>query len=170
MKWLSFRHTFQKETAVSWTTEVLDPYVAKYQSWRDYQLIHWFRKYKSLQDYWDDWCKLHPEVCPIDIPQHQEPPGGWPMPDPPPYALLNGLSTGNAISSLLGSVGYIGPDQEGGPDPNGPLGPVIRDVLVGLRMVRLASSLGDSAEAKEVQAVAARLVRTHAEQLSQAVE
>src|SRR5262245_41273033 len=60
------------------------------------------------------------------------PPGTPPGEEGITPADLRSLAAGNAISSMLGAVGYIGPDQEGGPDPHGPLGPVIRDALIGL--------------------------------------
>jgi hypothetical protein len=120
--------------------------------------------YKSWRFY---WCLLHPKECfQIEVPEVDFPPIP-PLPDPP-YALQQ-LTTGNAISALLDSVGYVGPDQEGGPDPNGPLGPYIRNVLVGLSVVQLASRLSDTAQAQELQAVAARVLREQIERIASEV-
>lgn len=120
-------------------------------------------RYRSWVFY---WCLLHPKECPgfptidqRDFPEFPIPP----VPDPP-YALRQ-LETGSAISALLGSVGYVGPDQEGGPDPNGPLGPYIRDVLVGLSVIQLASRLSDAGHIQELQAAAARVLRNQVERI-----
>jgi hypothetical protein len=70
-----------------------------------------------------------------------------------------------SISSLLEVVGYVGPDQEGGPDPNGPLGPYIRDALIGLSIAQLASQVSDAGLAREMRSVAARVVRDQADRI-----
>lgn len=124
------------------------------------------KEFHSWREY---WCLLHPRECfhidPDDIPvlvdDRPIPPG-----DPPPYALKD-FMTGSTINSLLGAVGYVGPDQEGGPDPNGPLGPYIRDALIGLGLVRFASSLSDLDRARELQEFGARLVSENAERMAQ---
>jgi hypothetical protein len=116
------------------------------------------------------WCLFHD--CNVHVPPKppQELPGKpVPVPDPPPYALQH-MTTGSAISTLLDAVGYLGPDQEGGPDPNGPLGPYIRDALVGLSVIQLASRLSDAGQAQELQATAARMVRDQFDRIATAGE
>lgn len=108
------------------------------------------------------WCLFH-DCGPPKAPEG-EPRKPIPAPDPP-YALQQ-MTTGSAISTLLESVGYLGPDQEGGPDPNGPLGPYIRDALVGLSVIQLASRLSDASQARELQAAAARMVRDQVDRIT----
>ena len=103
------------------------------------------------------WC-LFNNCFELDDPVPQRKPD-------PPYALQQ-MTTGSAISTLLDSVGYLGPDQEGGPDPNGPLGPYIRDALVGLSVIQLASRLSDANQARELQAAAARMVRDQVDRIT----
>jgi hypothetical protein len=78
---------------------------------------------------------------------------------------LQQIAAGNAISSVLETVSYVGPDQEEGPDPNGPLGPYIRDILLGLSIVQLSSQMSDTGHVREMRAVAARLVQEQAERI-----
>ena len=122
-----------------------------------------FSSAKMSRDKWRlYWCLFHDCFEVPDIPQV---PPGKPIPIPdPPYALQQ-MTTGSAISTLLDAVGYLGPDQEGGPDPNGPLGPYIRDALVGLSVIQLASSLSDPGQARELQAAAARMVRDQVDRI-----
>ncbi len=109
------------------------------------------------------WC-LFNDCTTLDDPPEVKPDRPIPVPDPP-YALQQ-MTTGSAISTLLESVGYLGPDQEGGPDPNGPLGPYIRDALVGLSVIQLASRLSDASQARELQAAAARMVRDQVDRIT----
>jgi len=109
------------------------------------------------------WCLFH-DCFEVDKPPQGKPVIPIPIPDPP-YALQQ-MTTGSAISTLLESVGYLGPDQEGGPDPNGPLGPYIRDALVGLSVIQLVSGLSDANQAQELQAAAARMVRDQVDRIT----
>ncbi len=121
------------------------------------------------QDHLYLYCLLYPSRCaPPDPPLEKQKPGIPPDPPEPLGEALQQMMTGSAISLLLGSAGYLGPDQEGGPDPNGPLGPYIRDALVGLSVIQLATRLSDSGQAQELQAVAARMVRAQAERIADA--
>ncbi len=109
----------------------------------------------------------------IDQPHHLlyfVPPGGVIPGNEPitPLALRN-LIVGSTVSSALGAVGYVGPDQEGGPDPNGPWGPVIRDMLIGLTVVQVASGLSDEAQGRQLRSAAARVVAEQANRLAQEI-
>jgi hypothetical protein len=78
--------------------------------------------------------------------------------DPGEYGItpadLQNVAVGNAIGSMLSAVGYVGPDQEGAPSVHGPAGPYIRDVLIGLTVAHLASSLTDRELGSRLQASA----------------
>ncbi len=126
-----------------------------------------FSAAKMSRDKWRFyWCLFHDCFEVPGIPERDPDRPIPPIPDPP-YALQQ-MTTGSAISTLLDAVGYLGPDQEGGPDPNGPLGPYIRDALVGLSVIQLASRLSDAGQAQELQAAAARMVRDQVDRIATA--
>jgi hypothetical protein len=125
----------------------------------------WRKESALTADFVTIWCLLNPGKCPVDPTDIPVPPKVKPdFPFPPPHALQQ-IAAGNAISSVLELVGYVGPDQEGGPDPNGPLGPYIRDILLGLSIVQLSSQLSDTSHTQEMRAVAVRLVRDQADRI-----
>ncbi len=78
---------------------------------------------------------------------------------------IQNLAVGNAITSILGSVGYVGPDQEGAPTVHGPAGPYIRDALIGLTVAHLASSLTDRELARSLQASALEGISAQVQQM-----
>ena len=110
--------------------------------------------------FWRRFCEQYPEVChgvQRDFPKLFE---------PDPWAQV---ATGGAIAELLNPVGFVGPDQEGGPDPNGPLGPYIRETLISLSLVQLAGSLADHDLGREIQGMAGRMAQIHTERLQEAI-
>ncbi len=84
---------------------------------------------------------------------------------PEPFLDLQSFAIGNAIIGMLGTVGYIGGDQEGAPPVTGPGGPVMRDILIGLTVVQLASHLSDHELGRRLEASAADLVVHQAQRM-----
>lgn len=80
---------------------------------------------------------------------------------------IQSLAVGNAITSILGSVGYVGPDQDGAPSVHGPAGPYIRDALIGLTVAHLASSLTDRELGRALQASALEGIAAQVRQMQQ---
>ncbi len=92
------------------------------------------------------------------------PVGGGDEPKPiNPASLI--LAT--AVSSVLTS-GFPNPDGDG-PDPNGPWGPVIRDIFVAVGVAQLGSIMTDKAMGRHFQGMAAKAIGAQAERLAQAV-
>jgi hypothetical protein len=85
---------------------------------------------------------------------------------PEPHIDFKGLATGRAIVGMLGSVAFPNPEGDG-PDPAGPLGPVMRDVLIGLTVFQLASQLGDKASSQSLGKVGADLVVQGAKRMTE---
>ncbi len=137
------------------TTFVTDP--AAYASYHKYiaEAIRAIRFRQMMEHF----CEQYPEYCNGVV---QE----FPPDFHPPVAEL---AAGSAIANLLGAIGYVGPDQEGGPDPNGPWGPVIRDSLVAMSIVQLSGAISDREAAQHVRKVAADLVQRQAAQLQEVV-
>lgn len=78
---------------------------------------------------------------------------------------IRNIAIGNAITSMLGSVGYVGPDQDGGPDVHGPAGLSIRDALIGLTVAHIAAGLTDRELGRSLQVGALEGVARQVEQM-----
>ncbi|MBA3943190.1 MAG: hypothetical protein H0X37_01350 [Herpetosiphonaceae bacterium] len=76
------------------------------------------------------------------------------------------LILASAISSVLTS-GFPNPEGDG-PDPNGPWGPVIRNIFVAVGVAQLASTFTDAGMRRQFQGMAAKAIGAQAERLAQA--
>lgn len=93
--------------------------------------------------------------------------GKPPIGGPEPHDIdFKALASANAILDVLGSVAF--PDPEGDePNPRGPLGPVSRDVLIGLTVFHLASQVSDKASSRSIGRAGADLIGLGAKQLAE---
>ena len=82
---------------------------------------------------------------------------------------VRNVAVGNAITSVLGSVGYVGPDQDGSPDVHGPAGPYIRDALIGLTVAHIAAGMSDRELGRSLEAGAFDGVARQVEQMRNSV-
>ncbi len=100
---------------------------------------------EQLDQYLVSLCELIPGLCDLTVPVD------WDKFPPDPRE----LATLVTVAGLIGTEGYPNPDGTG-PDPDGPFGPIIHDVLVALSAGQLASTMADRALASELQLAAGR--------------
>ena len=93
--------------------------------------------------------------------------GKPPIGGPEPHDIdFKALASAQAIVGVLGSVAFPDPDGDE-PNPRGPLGPVSRDVLIGLTVFQLASQVSDKASSRAVGKAGADLIGLGAKQLAE---
>jgi hypothetical protein len=103
-------------------------------------------------------CELIPGLCDLTVPVD------WDKFPPDPRE----LTTLVTVAGLIGTEGYPNPDGTG-PDPDGPIGPIIHDVLVAISAGQLASTMADPELASELQSVASRAAQMNVVRLREAI-
>lgn len=99
-------------------------------------------------------CERYPWLCQDTLPVD------WDTFPPDPRE----LTTLVTVAGLIGVDGYPNPDGTG-PDPDGPIGPIMHDLLVALSARHLASSMADKELGHELHAVAGKAAQLSAVKL-----
>lgn len=113
---------------------------------------------EQLDQYLLSICDLVPGLCDLTIPVD------WDKFPPDPRE----LSTLVTVAGLIGTDGYPNPDGTG-PDPDGPFGPIMHDVLVSVGIGQLASTLTDQEMAADLQSVAGKAAQMNVVRLREAI-